>query len=76
VYQDAREWALQVTGILREDDDVVWIQIADESRWAGSLLLRVRSNTSVEQAVQTLAARSRSGASYPKVINALAARVA
>jgi hypothetical protein len=64
----AREWSLQVTGILCEDD-VVWIQIAEEADWAGSLLLRVRPSTSVEQAVQALASRPPEVAPYPKVIS-------
>jgi len=66
IYKGAREWLVQVTGILR-DDDVLWIQIADDSRWAGSVLLRVRATTSVEQAVRALKARQPDTA-YPKVI--------
>lgn len=66
IYKGAREWLVQVTGILR-DEDVLWIQIADDSRWAGSVLLRVRATTSVEQAVRALKASGTSSA-YPKVI--------
>jgi hypothetical protein len=62
----AREWLVQVTGILR-DQDVLWIQIADDSRWAGSVLLRVRDTTSVEQAVRALKSGG-TGSTYPKVI--------
>jgi hypothetical protein len=65
----AREWLVQVTGILR-DDDILWIQIADDSRWAGSLLLRVRDTTSVEQAVRALKSIA-PGLAYPKVIGPL-----
>ena len=66
IYKGAREWQVQVTGILREED-MLWIQIADESRWAGSVLLRVRATTSVEQAVHALKS-SGASSSYPKVI--------
>ena len=62
----AREWQLQVTGILR-DDDGFWIQIADDSRCAGSVLLRVRASTSVDQAVRALKL-SRASSSYPRVV--------
>jgi hypothetical protein len=62
----AHEWLVQVTGILREED-VLWIQIADDSRWAGSVLLRVRDTTSVEQAVRALKS-SGTSSTYPKVI--------
>ena len=71
IYQGAAEWAVQVTGILCEED-VVWIQIADDSRLAGSVLLRVRPTTSVEQAISALTSRARDAAQYPKVINASA----
>src|SRR5262245_42377397 len=67
IYRGAREWLLQVTGILRDEDEL-WIQIADDSRWAGSVLLRVRATTSVEQAVRALKS-GRMGSSYPKVIS-------
>ena len=67
ICRGAREWLLQVTGILRDEDDL-WIQIADDSRWAGSVLLRVRATTSVEQAVRALKA-ARMSAAYPKVVN-------
>jgi hypothetical protein len=66
ICKGAREWLLQVTGILR-DEDVLWIQIADDSRSAGSVLLRVRATTSVDQAVRALKTTS-PGSTYPKVI--------
>ena len=66
IHKGAREWLLQVTGILR-DEDVLWIQIADDSHWAGSVLLRVRATTSVDQAVRALKSTS-PGSAYPKVI--------
>jgi hypothetical protein len=68
IFQGPREWLVQVTGILREEH-VIWIQIADDSRWCGSVLLRVRDTASVEQAVGALTSRKsdRSGC-YPKVI--------
>ena len=71
ICRGARQWLLQVTGILRDEDEL-WIQIADDARWAGSVLLRVRTTTSVEQAVRALKT-GRMGASYPKVISAPAA---
>jgi hypothetical protein len=70
VYLGAQEWAVQVTSILHQDDEV-WIQIADDSRLAGSLLLRVGPKTSVEQAVRTLSTRTREMISYPLVLSAL-----
>jgi hypothetical protein len=73
IYQGPQEWELQVTSILHEDD-TVWIQIADRLRPAGSVLLRVRLTTSVEQAVRTLSLRPRCGVSYPRVINAMASQ--
>ena len=69
IYQGAAEWAVQVTGILCEEG-VVWIQIADDARLAGSVLLRVRPTTSVEQAINALTSRARDAAQYPRVINA------
>lgn len=66
ICKGAREWLVQVTGILRVEE-MLWIQIADDSRWAGSVLLRVRPTTSVEQAVRALTSSGPSSA-YPKVI--------
>ena len=66
ISKGAREWLVQVTGILR-DEDIIWIQIADDSRWTGSVLLRVRASTSVEQAVGALKAGG-FDSPYPKVI--------
>ena len=68
IHDGAREWALQVTGILCEDD-VVWIQIAERAERPGSVLLRVRPFTSVEQAVKALASRPAEIAPYPKVVS-------
>lgn len=69
IYHGAREWPVEVTGILCEDD-VLWIQIADRARWAGSVLLRVRPTTSVDQAIRALSVRTPGSLSYPDVINA------
>lgn len=66
ICRGTREWLVQVTAILRAEE-LLWIQIADDSRWAGSLLLRVRPTTSVEQAVRALTLSEPSSA-YPKVI--------
>ena len=66
ICKDAGEWLVQVTGILH-DENMLWIQIADDSRWAGSVLLRVRPSTSVEQAVRALQS-SGTSSTYPKVI--------
>jgi hypothetical protein len=66
IHKGAREWLVQVTGILR-DEDMLWIQIADDSCRAGSVLLRVRATTSVEQAVRALRSSGPTSA-YPKVI--------
>jgi hypothetical protein len=69
IYQGLREWRVQVTSILLEED-VIWIQIADDSRWCGSVLLRVRDTASIDQAVGALSLRTTdSSASYPKVIS-------
>lgn len=68
IYKGPREWVVQVTGILMEED-VIWIQIADDSRWCGSVLLRIRDSASVEQAVGALTSRKPDpSVSYPKVI--------
>jgi hypothetical protein len=68
ILQGSREWLVQVTGILRDEDDI-WIQIADDTRWCGSVLLRVRDTASVEQAVGALASRDcNASRSYPRVI--------
>ena len=75
IYHGAREWQVQVTGILCEED-VLWIQIANRARWAGSVLLCVRESTSVEQAVRALSVRTPdpfpSPVSYPDVIDTVA----
>ena len=70
IYLGPQEWELQVTSILHEDD-TVWIQIADRSRPAGSVLLRVKLTTSVDQAVRTLSVRPRGPFSYPRVVSAI-----
>ena len=69
IYHGAREWLVEVTGILCEED-VLWIQIADQARWAGSVLLRVRATTSVDQAIRALSVRTPRPFSYPDVVNA------
>lgn len=66
IYHGAREWLVEVTGILCEED-VLWIQIAD--RVPGSVLLCVRATTSVEQAVRALSVRTPGPFSYPDVID-------
>jgi len=71
IHYGTREWLVEVTGILREED-VLWIQIAARARSAGSVLLCVRESTSVEQAVRALSVRtpgpSPRQVSYPDVI--------
>ena len=69
IHYGAREWLVEVTGILCEDD-VLWIQIADHARWAGSVLLCVWPTTSIDQAVRALTVRTARPFSYPDVINA------
>ena len=75
IHHGAREWLVQVTGILCEEE-VIWIQIADDSRWAGSVLLRVGSATPVDQAVTALSLPPASVMTYPKVVCLLAPEVA
>ena len=73
IYHGAREWALQVTAILNEDD-ALWIQIADSSPIAGSVLLRVWPTTLLDQAVGALASRTADGfTAYPRLVTPLAA---
>src|SRR5262245_10471501 len=67
IYRGTREWRVEVTGILCEED-VIWIQIADDSRWAGSVLLQVGSATPVDQAVSALSSRPAGAMPYPKVV--------
>jgi hypothetical protein len=68
INEGAREWAVQVTAIL-DEEDTLWIQLADDSsRWAGSILLCVRPTTSVEQAIKALTSRTDEALSYPTVI--------
>lgn len=50
------DWLLQVTSIYAEED-CVWIQIAEGFTQGGSVLLRVSSRTSVDNALQALAQR-------------------
>ena len=75
IHYGAREWLVEVTGILREED-VLWIQIAARARSAGSVLLCVRESTSVEQAVRALSVRTPGSfphpVSYPDVIDTAA----
>jgi hypothetical protein len=62
------EWLVQVTGILIEEG-VLWIQIADDARRAGSVVLRVASTTPVDQAVRALGTRAMiRPSSFPTVI--------
>ena len=68
IHHGAREWLVEVTGILCEED-VLWIQIANRKRWAGSVLLCVRPSTPVEQAVRALSLRAPGLFSYPDVID-------
>jgi hypothetical protein len=72
IHYGAREWLVEVTGILCEED-VLWIQIAARARSAGSVLLCVRESTSVEQAVKALSIRTPGllspTVSYPDVID-------
>ena len=72
IHQGAREWSVQVTAIV-DEEDALWIQIADDAPRAGSVLLRVRSTASVEQAVMALNSRTYA-VSYPAVINTLPPR--
>jgi hypothetical protein len=68
IYRGTREWAVQITAML-DDEDALWIQIADDSRWPGSVLLRVRPTTSIEQAVGALASPTSDGFTvYPRVL--------
>jgi hypothetical protein len=65
-----QEWRLHVTGIYVHADEI-WIQLAADGRYGGSVLLRVSLDTPVEQAVRLLA-RSCSGemSMYPAVVTA------
>ena len=68
IHLGMREWLVQVTGILVHEG-VLWIQIADESRRAGSVVLRVASTTPVDQAVRALKTRALNRtSSFPTVI--------
>ena len=64
IHHGAREWLVEVTGILCEQN-VLWIQIADRACPAGSVLLCVRESTSVEQAVKALSVRTPGPFSFP-----------
>jgi hypothetical protein len=73
IYVGLSEWLVQVTGIY-VDENAVWIQISDRLRPGGSVVLRVSSTTSIDQAVRALTARGReSGVAHPIVVSALAA---
>jgi hypothetical protein len=64
-----RDWIVQVTGIYI-DADHVWIQIADGFRRGASTVLHVSSTTSVEDAVEALAARAcKVSRSHPLVVD-------
>ena len=79
IYLGVREWLVQVTGVYVDNDDV-WVQIADGSRGGGSaggsIVLRVSSTTSIEQAVRLLTARQlRAACVYPMVVSAVASPI-
>ena len=62
------EWLLQVTGIYADHDDV-WIQLADGCWDGGSVVLRVTSGTTVDQALQALTQRGHSGVpAHPTIV--------
>ena len=64
------EWLLQVTGIYEDNDDV-WIQIADGCSNGGSVVLRVSSGTSVDHALHALAQRGQLRVpAHPDIITA------
>ena len=67
-----REWLLHVTGIFSGRDDNVWIQIADAHADGGSILLRVSSATSVEDALHALEKQRLTAPAHPIVISATA----
>ena len=68
IHLGMREWLVQVTGILNEEG-VLWIQIADDARQPGSVVLRVASTTPVDQAVRALKSRALvRTSSFPTVI--------
>ena len=74
IHLGMREWLVQVTGILIEEG-VLWIQIADDARRAGSVVLRVASTTPVDQAVGALKSRALvCTTSFPTVICASTTR--
>jgi hypothetical protein len=64
-----REWLLQVTGIYEDNDDV-WIQIADACPEGGSVVLRVSADTSVDHALRALAQRQLRAPAHPDIITA------
>ena len=63
------EWLLQVTGIYEDNDDV-WIQIADGGSDGRSVVLRVSSDTSVDHALHALAQRGLRVPAHPDIITA------
>lgn len=66
------EWLLQVTGIYEDNDDV-WIQIADGCSDGGSVVLRVSSGASVDHALDALAQRGQLRVPvHPDIITATA----
>lgn len=68
IHVGMREWLVQVTGILIEEGEL-WIQIADDARRAGSVVLRMASTTPVDQAVRALKTRALvRTSSFPTVI--------
>ena len=62
------DWLIQVTGIFQDGEDAVWIQIADAHAHGASVLLRVDSCTSVDHAVNALAAQRLVASVHPIVV--------
>ena len=72
IYIGLSEWLVQVTGVY-VDEGEVWIQISDRLRPGGSVVLRVSSTTSIDQAIRALTSRGRESAvAHPIVVSALA----
>jgi hypothetical protein len=70
IYLGVRKWLVQVTGVYADADNV-WIQIADGMHAGGSIVLRVTSTTTIDEAVHMLTeCRQRSERPYPLVFTA------
>ena len=63
-----KDWLLHVTGIFLDRDDNVWIQIADAYAEGGSILLRVSSGTSIDDALNALEKQRLTAPANPIVI--------